>query len=443
MGYKCSVAKCKSGYVSSTTTKKVSFFAFPRNDDLRKKWTRACHRERFEPTEHSRICSLHFEDNDFEIYSSDTVHSRRLKHPVLKQRKLKPSAVPRVHPNLPQRMQSLKNTPRSTTVTADARLEIQNERIEKLNDENLSRENCSNFTDFVTKVKTASLPSNYFTVFDENYVLFLLLSNVADNDSQPHVEASVKVSNCLDFVIFVGGFKVSNLKVQHLLKTKTAISSVIEVSNILAFVKSLAEKSPPTHTKDLRFLENFERNPDDSFLSFVMEQLKIRSAPKASRRFSPSLIIQAFIWHSLSPALYRKLCDFFCLPSERRLQQLSCRNDVSLNNMDMEYITFRIKNLSDRDRIVTLIIDEIYTAARIEFHNGRFIGMTEDGNVSKTVLAFMVESLTSKYRDVVKLIAVDSLTSQQLRRYFDVLLSRLDQHLFVVAVLVDNHAVNR
>ena len=109
----------------------------------------------------------------------------------------------------------------------------------------------------------------------------------------------------------------------------------------------------------------------------------------------------------------------------------------------MEYITFRIKNLSDRDRIVTLIIDEIYTAARIEFHNGRFIGMTEDGNVSKTVLAFMVESLTSKYRDVVKLIAVDSLTSQQLRRYFDVLLSRLDQHLFVVAVLVDNHAVNR
>ena len=334
MGYKCSVAKCKSGYVSSTTTKKVSFFAFPRNDDLRKKWTRACHRERFEPTEHSRICSLHFEDNDFEIYSSDTVHSRRLKHPVLKQRKLKPSAVPRVHPNLPQRMQSLKNTPRSTTVTADARLEIQNERIEKLNDENLSRENCSNFTDFVTKVKTASLPSNYFTVFDENYVLFLLLSNVADNDSQPHVEASVKVSNCLDFVIFVGGFKVSNLKVQHLLKTKTAISSVIEVSNILAFVKSLAEKSPPTHTKDLRFLENFERNPDDSFLSFVMEQLKIRSAPKASRRFSPNLIIQAFIWHSLSPSLYRKLCDFFCLPSERRLQQLSCRNDVSLNNME-------------------------------------------------------------------------------------------------------------
>ena len=80
MGYKCSVAKCKSGYASanSPTTKKISFFAFPKNNDLRNAWTRACHRQGFEPTEHSRICSLHFEESDFEVFSSDTVLSRRL-----------------------------------------------------------------------------------------------------------------------------------------------------------------------------------------------------------------------------------------------------------------------------------------------------------------------------------------------------------------------------
>lgn len=74
-----------------------------------------------------------------------------------------------------------------------------------------------------------------------------------------------------------------------------------------------------------------------------------------------------------------------------------------------------------------------------------FFGMPEDGSVAKTILSFMVESVTSDYRDVVKLIAVDSLTSQQLlvRRYFGAVILRLDQFLHVVAVIVDNHAVNR
>ena len=43
----------------------------------------------------------------------------------------------------------------------------------------------------------------------------------------------------------------------------------------------------------------------------------------------------------------------------------------------------------------------------------------------------------------VKLVAVDSLSSQQLRRYFDLIMSQLDEYVFVVVVLVDNHAVNR
>ena len=448
MGYKCSVSSCKSGYRPTSNSpvilKKISFFAFPRNTELRKKWTKACHRQNFEPTEYSRICSLHFEDDDFETLSSDTVTSRKAKRPLLKQRKLKSNAVPRIYPNLPQRMQNPKTPPRSSSVTAAARLVHENESISKLNVETLSRDNCLNFADFVDKVKTASLPSKYFKVYDENYVIFLLLSNVDRSDSQPCIEASIKVLNTLEFVIFVNGLKVPNSKVGHLLKTKTTISSVTEISNILAFVKSLAENSVPAESKDLlQLLGNFEKSPDDNLTSFLVEQLTIRSASQTGRRYSPNLIILAFIWHSLSPTLYRKLRDLFCLPSERRLQQISCRNDVSLNNMDMDYISFRTKNLSPRDKIVTLIIDEIYTASRIEYHNGRFIGMTEDGNTAKTVLSFMVESVTSDYRDVVKLIAVDSLTSQQLRRYFDSVISRLDQFVHVIAVIVDNHAVNR
>lgn len=204
MGYKCCVANCKSGYAStnsSVVTKTISFFAFPRNIELRKKLTRACHRQNFEPTEHSRICSLHFEDSDFDTLSSDAVNSRRLKRPVLKQRKLKPNVVPGIHPNLPQRMQDLKNAPRSSIVTAAARRELENESISRLNAENLSRDDCLDFTDFVAKVRAASLPSNYFKVFDEGYVIFLLLANVECGDSQPCVKASIKVTEDVSWLV--------------------------------------------------------------------------------------------------------------------------------------------------------------------------------------------------------------------------------------------------
>ena len=60
------------------------------------------------------------------------------------------------------------------------------------------------------------------------------------------------------------------------------------------------------------------------------------------------------------------------------------------------------------------MIDEIYTAARIEYHQGEFTGFTDDGKVAKTVLAFMIESITSKFRDVVKLIPVDGLTCSKI-----------------------------
>ena len=90
-----------------------------------------------------------------------------------------------------------------------------------------------------------------------------------------------------------------------------------------------------------------------------------------------------------------------------------------------------------------MVIDEIYIAFHIEYHDGSFIGMTEDGKVGKTGLASMVKSITSKYRDVVKFIAVDFLTSEKLHEYFSTVLSLLEPYLFATAVVIDNITVKR
>ena len=68
MGMKCCVRKCKSGYDSeSPGIKKVSFHSFPSDSDLRDKWIQNIANKNWEPKPTSRVCSLHFEENDFQV----------------------------------------------------------------------------------------------------------------------------------------------------------------------------------------------------------------------------------------------------------------------------------------------------------------------------------------------------------------------------------------
>ncbi len=237
-------------------------------------------RDRFEPTTYSRVCSLHFDQTDFETASTDTVKSRRLKRPNLKLRKLKPNAVPSLHPNVPLHLQPMKHAPRVSSATTSARLQHANERIEAINFENLTRDDCNSFSDLLEKVRSNSFPTGYVIVYKEDSVIFLLVSNLESNDSQPRVEASVSISNDLEFLIFVNGDKLNNSKVNHLLKTRT-ISSVIELSNVLAFVKSRAERvRQPNNDTLIEFLKNDDRIDTDNLVRFVTEQLILSKVQK-------------------------------------------------------------------------------------------------------------------------------------------------------------------
>ena len=67
--------------------------------------------------------------------------------------------------------------------------------------------------------------------------------------------------------------------------------------------------------------------------------------------------------------------------------------------VDLNYLRERATGLKEHERIVTLMVDEEYPAQRIEYTNGSFTGLTEEGRPAKTVLAFMVQSLFDKYKD--------------------------------------------
>ena len=65
------------------------------------------------------------------------------------------------------------------------------------------------------------------------------------------------------------------------------------------------------------------------------------------------------------------------------------------------------------------MINEVYTAQRIEYSNGYFVGLTEEDKGAKTVFTFMILSVPHKYKDVVCLLPVNQLGTEFLKKWFD------------------------
>ena len=107
------------------------------------------------------------------------------------------------------------------------------------------------------------------------------------------------------------------------------------------------------------------------------------------------------------------------MPSSSRLRQLSAGSDVSTSKVYLKYLKHQSENLSALEKIVVLLFDEVFMAKWVEYSDGSFVGLTEDGVPAKTVLAFMVPSICGKYRDFVCLIPVNKLNTDTSSQWFN------------------------
>jgi len=87
--------------------------------------------------------------------------------------------------------------------------------------------------------------------------------------------------------------------------------------------------------------------------------------------------------------------------------------------VDMDYIELRTAAQPEGiSQNFIMLIDEIYTAERIEYVDGEFVGLTSEGETAKTLLVFMIKSLASKHKDVVCIIPKKTLTASELESDF-------------------------
>ena len=66
--------------------------------------------------------------------------------------------------------------------------------------------------------------------------------------------------------------------------------------------------------------------------------------------------------------------------------------ETGLSNGTIAYLKAKISKLNERERIVSVILDEVYTSKQIEFVGGKLTGVDKD-QATSTLLCIMIKSI--------------------------------------------------
>ena len=381
----------------------------------------------------------------------------------MQRKRLKPGAIPGLFAGLPSYLSSTSATVRSSSTSSSARIAKQNDLIQINNDEFLKHDKIESLDMLKDKLKNETLPEGFITVIQEKNLQFHYIFCSSNPREAPEILISVTVASDLKLHSYIHRNQVPHDVYKDLVPSGD-ISKMSQLLNLLALCKSMivgpdnpsAGSGSEQKSKNFlslivqmlhRFLDEHlaSQNVEASqveLVHFLLEQLQLMQI-EYGRRYSTSMMKTAFLWQLTSSSLYKTLGTFFSLPSVRRLQSLSAGYSVATGSVDLRYLKERIKDLSMQEKIVTLVIDEVYLAERVEYSHGSFVGLTEEDIPAKTVLGFMVQSICSKYKDIICLVLSANLDFSILQKWFFKVMTALHDLFIVVAISADNHICNR
>jgi hypothetical protein len=458
---KCCAFGCKSGYKGHSVTAgiRLTFHSFPRDKDLCVKWVRAISRKDFTPSKYSRVCSLHFRDTDFIEAHDDSNSTRNKKYAnaQLECRYLRKDAVPSIFPNAPSYMSShAADTTRgsASAATASGRREHEAQRLENLAEIFEAEDNLQSLSpeQIRDKLSTeAALPSGFQTIVVDGMLVIYRLNLV---DCLLEMQASIAVRSDLTVAVYVESKEIPAAHYNDLLPG--SLQYLSQLVNVMARVKAWCENCHcrPTSLKldiAMQCLQDYLETVDFSSVehrqvNFILEQLRLSTKNKYGRHYSPQLTVLAYLINASSTAAYKVLLDqqILCLPSTTTLEKVTRHVNSNSGLDNTSYLKLRVSKLNACETNVLLIMDEIYVAKRVEYSAGEVQGLTSDGAVASTLLAFMVKSLVCKYKDIVALYPMAKLTADKQNDCYKEVMALLHTiGLNVVALSVDNASTNR
>jgi len=420
------------------------------NEKLLQQWLKSISRKDFKPSKHTKICSLHFKEEDFVSDSVDQKNRRKRKRATFKllKRRLKNDAYPSVFRNMPT-YYSYKAAPRrSGLASSSSRRENAAIKLEKC-DSFLKEDQIESFDDLVSKLSKEHETHGYMLHQTEMGINLLHLTK-----QQPlSILASIFINIDLEVIIYQNQQAMPPSSYKHILSANK-VTLLSQVLNLMALAKikqesdkNIAEIFLYNITKLLNdFFLTTENDQVLPFIKFVKEQLQLVFTNKHQRRYSSELLIMAYVIFSSSPKTYERILEenVIMLPSIKTLKKITMNLDKRTGLDDKKYLQMRYSKLNAFDRNVIIMIDEIYLSKRIEATGGQIFGLTENCEVATTALCFMIKSLSSGYKDMVGIYPMKNLKAKTQKQCYDKIMQLLYEIGFnVIGISVDNAAANR
>ena len=106
----------------------------------------------------------------------------------------------------------------------------------------------------------------------------------------------------------------------------------------------------------------------------------------------------------VSSSCYKQLHDggFMILPNSEHFR-LSLSSAINIDTLKwsastIAYLKARFRKFKDHDKLVCILMDEVYSQTMAQFVNGRIYG-AENGSFTKTLLSVMMKSISGHHCD--------------------------------------------
>uniref|UniRef100_A0A1B0GH08 Putative transposase n=1 Tax=Lutzomyia longipalpis TaxID=7200 RepID=A0A1B0GH08_LUTLO len=377
---------------------------------------------------------------------------------LLKKVKLKKIAVPTVFPGVPHPEVVIPNPPVPRPLDADEENMLH---IERLNNKMFAADAIMSFMqltkDFQDKLGTEAFFSNYdFKVNNQHLVFYCI------EDSDPFgvdILSRIIIDDNLKIQIFIRNEKLTYKDLSWVLGKNMQLRLWSELSNILARYKNpdVTRFETPMRSYLNQAADNIKSAlhvAEEDFhhlanLEFLLNQVELIIGK--TRNYNKTTLILSFVTDIHSSATYRILRNTFILPTERHLKNITNSLNVSPDCADNNdnYLRGITKNLSEMEKKMTLVVDEIYVKEKIEYKSGKLYGFTnqkeeKDQEVAKTILAFMLKSTFGHFEEVFQLIPSKKLIGDDLK---DLILRTINKvqsinNIEILAVVADNNKIN-
>uniref|UniRef100_A0A6P7GTB0 Uncharacterized protein LOC114346153 n=1 Tax=Diabrotica virgifera virgifera TaxID=50390 RepID=A0A6P7GTB0_DIAVI len=447
----CSVPNCKSNYATTLKHEQAqSTFSFPKNDQLRNQWVRSINRENFTVTASSVVCKKHFDSSDIIetesfIDKNGTVLHRNLTYP-----KLKENAIPRIFENQPSYLSNPKPPTRKNPETRRAEISLREENnVKEFENEDL----ILDFNQLVQHVsEKIELKKWQIKVVEERICFYLLNIDSHCSDKCIKVISNINITKELLVSVYMKDIQLSPQDLKWILPFDCKLSRWSQLENMLSRYSFCFESLNDNNFKITnicseidRVIENTDIDKIKGILAFVKNQLMLLTATRA--KYSLPTVLFALTIYNQSTSCYNIIRQYLNLPTKRYLQMITSSFHVSPDDqLENNYLSYVASNLNDREKVVNLLVDEIYVNPGVHYHSQQITGFAanNDKQLAKTIVTLMISSAFAHFKEVVRLVPVCNIAGDELKHLVLQSIQYIQDCGFkVLCVITDNNRLNQ